>query len=195
MYTDKQSLIRFISQAFVSQDHVLQDIVDQFKYKEIKKGDYFLKEGKVSDEYLFLESGFLRAYLLDTDANEVTTAFHLPNSVVFEVASFFQRVPSQENIQALADCKGWVISFDQLNALFHGIPAFREFGRAMLVRGFVSLKMRTLSMINKTAEQRYEELLKSNPALFQYASLKHIASYLGITDTSLSRIRKEFSKK
>ena len=52
-----------------------------------------------------------------------------------------------------------------------------------------------LSMITETAEQRYEGLLKSKPEIFQHASLKHIASYLGITDTSLSRIRKEYSKK
>lgn len=52
-----------------------------------------------------------------------------------------------------------------------------------------------LSMITETAEQRYDTLLQNNPEIFQHAALKHIASYLGITDTSLSRIRKEFSKK
>jgi hypothetical protein len=74
------------------------------------------------------------------------------------------------------------------------MPAFREFGRHILVRGFAGLKNRMLSMITDTAEVRYMKLLDSSPAIFQQASLKHIASYLGITDTSISRIRKEISK-
>jgi len=79
--------------------------------------------------------------------------------------------------------------------LFHSVPEFREFGRAMLVKEFVAFKQRTLLLINKTAEERYADLLNSNGEIFQFAQLKHIASYLGITDTSLSRIRKEYAKK
>jgi len=115
--------------------------------------------------------------------------------MVFEVSSFFKRGKSKENIQALSECEGWFITFAQLNKLFHSIPEFRDFGRSILVQGFSELKSRMLSMITETAEQRYIELLKSNPDIFQHAPLKNIASFLGITDTSLSRIRKEFAKK
>lgn len=79
----------------------------------------------------------MRAFLHDTEGNDVTINFYSANSVVFEVTSFFQRVPTQENIQALTACVGWVLTFDELNMLFHTIPAFREFGRAILVKGFV----------------------------------------------------------
>ncbi|WP_431293338.1 hypothetical protein [Pedobacter sp. P26] len=79
--------------------------------------------------------------------------------------------------------------------LFHSVPEFREFARAMLVKEFVAYKQRTLSMINKSAEERYANLVATNNEVFRHAQLKHIASYLGITDTSLSRIRKEFVKK
>jgi CRP-like cAMP-binding protein len=79
--------------------------------------------------------------------------------------------------------------------LFHSLPEFRDFGRSILVKGFAALKSRVLSMITETAEERYAQLLKNNPEIFQHAPLKIIASYLGVTDTSLSRIRKEFSKK
>jgi len=82
-----------------------------------------------------------------------------------------------------------------LNNLFYSLPEFRDFGRALLAKGFASLKMRMLSVITETAEQRYQTLLKTNPEIFQHTALKHIASYLGITDTSLSRIRKEYQKK
>ena len=154
----------------------------------------FLKEGKISDEYLFLEDGFMRAFAIDTEGNDVTTNFYMAREVVFEVSSFFNRTTSRENIQAVTDCRGWVISFDELNELFDALPEFREFGRHILVKGFSALKNRMLSTITETAEERYQRLLQTNPAIFQYSSLKHISSYLGITDTSLSRIRKKFAK-
>jgi CRP-like cAMP-binding protein len=154
-----------------------------------------LRERQVSNEYLFLEHGFIRAFAHDVDGNEVTTHFYMPGQVVFEVTSFFNRVPSKENIQALTDCSGWFITYDQLNHFFHALPEFREFGRSILVKGFAALKTRMLSMITETAEERYAYLLQTAPELFQVVPLKYIASYLGITDTSLSRIRKEFAAK
>ena len=191
---DQKSLIEFL----ISTGHMsaleATAIADHFTLKELERHQFFLKEGRVCKEYLFLASGFMRSFAMDTNGNEITTNFHAPNQVVFEVASFFNQAPAKENIQALEDCSGWVISFDQLNRLFHSMPAFREFGRHILVRGFAGLKNRMLSMITDTAEVRYTKLLDNSPAIFQQASLKHIASYLGITDTSLSRIRKEISK-
>jgi len=86
-------------------------------------------------------------------------------------------------------------NYDSLQILFHSIPEFREFGRTNLVNGFIALKERTLSIINLTAEQRYEDLMRTRPEIFQNAPLKQIASFLGITDTSLSRIRKEFKQR
>lgn len=172
-----------------------REIAEYFEEKETFKGDLFLKEGQVSNEYLVMQKGFMRSYSFDPDGNEITTAFHNNTYPVFEVASFFNRAPSRENIQALTDCCGWAISYEQLNMLFHSIPEFRDFGRAILVKGFASLKTRMLSMITETAEERYASLLQHNPDIFQYAPLKQIASYLGITDTSLSRIRKEMMRK
>ena len=173
---------------------LVEEIAGQFEEKVIAKNELQLKVGKVSDEYLYLEQGYMRAFAYDTEGNEVTTNFCGPGEVVFEVSSFFNRTRSKENIQALTDCMGWQISFEQLNHLFHTLPEFREFGRSVLVKGFARLKDRTLSMITETAEERYAQLLTANPEIFQHAPLKMIASYLGITDTSLSRIRKEFSK-
>ena len=109
--------------------------------------------------------------------------------------SFFNCVRSKENIQAQTDCEGWYITYKQLNYLFHSLPEFREFGRSVLVKGFSELKIRMLSMITETAEDRYAQLLINNPEIFKQVPLKNIATYLGITDTSLSRIRKELSKK
>ncbi len=193
--TQQKSFIEFLQQTLPIKDEIAFNIVERFSQKKFTKGDIFLSEGKVSDEYLFLTNGFMRSSVLNTEGIEVTTNFYSKGLLVFEVGSFFLRVPSQETIEALIDSEGLAISFKDLNDLFHTVPEFREFGRAVLVKGFVAFKNRTLSMINKTAEERYSELIKSNPEIFQHAPLKHIASYLGVTDTSLSRIRKEFIKK
>jgi|KBSMisStaDraftv2_1062788.scaffolds.fasta_scaffold14561_4 CRP-like cAMP-binding protein len=191
----KTSLIQFIQQHLPADKPVAAEIAEHFEEKEMVKNDFFLKDGQWSDEYLFLEQGMIRAFTLDTEGNEVTTNFYTANNVVFEVYSFFNRTRSKENFHCLTDCGGFVIRYAELNQLFHSIPAFREFGRAMLVKGFSALKQRTLSLINEPAEQRYQYLVQHHPELFQYAPLKYIASYLGITDTSLSRIRREAFKK
>ena len=172
-----------------------ESITNHFDSKQISKGTLFLKEGQISNEYLFLRSGYMRSFLYDTEGNEKTINFYGPNRPVFEVASFFLRIPSEEYIEAITDVEAYVITFEKLNQLFHSVPEFREIGRAILVNGFVQFKKRTLSLINKTADVRYAELLASQPDLFGYASLKDIASYLGVTDTSLSRIRREYQKR
>lgn len=177
----------------MSNADIRQQVANQFSHKHIAKNQLQLTAGKICDEYLFLEKGYMRAFAYDTQGNEITTNFCAPGQVLFEISSFFNRTRSKENIQALTDCEGWFITYEQLNQLFHGLPEFREFGRSVLVKGFAELKGRMLATITETAEERYAQLLQNNPDIFQHAPLKHIASYLGITDTSLSRIRKEFS--
>ncbi len=172
----------------------LEIIVSVFDEIDFDKNEFLLKQGKVSD-YYYLAEGFVRAFTYDTNGIETTTYFYAKDHVVFDAASFFLHTPSTEYIQAITPCKVFAVTFEKLNRLFHDVPEFREFARAMLVREFVAYKQRTLSMINKSAEERYANLIAANKEIFQYAQLKHIASYLGITDTSLSRIRKQFAKK
>ncbi|WP_374950575.1 Crp/Fnr family transcriptional regulator [Mucilaginibacter sp.] len=191
----KDKLYQFLGNEKIISAPARQEVVDRFKHKALSKNQFQLTSGRVCDEYLFLEEGYMRAFAFDTGGNEVTTNFYAAGEVIFEVSSFFNRSRSQENIQTLTDCEGWFITYKELNELFHSLPEFREFGRSVLVKGFAQLKTRMLNMITLTAEERYELLLATNPGIFQHAPLKHIASYLGITDTSLSRIRKDLSKK
>jgi CRP-like cAMP-binding protein len=153
-----------------------QEIASHFTQKIIHKNAFHLTEGNHCNEYLFLEKGFMRSFAHDTEGNEVTTNFYSEHQVVFEVSSFFNRTISRENIQALTDCEGWFITYEQLNMLFHSLPEFRDFGRSILVKGFAALKSRVLSMITETAEERYAQLLKNNPEIFQHAPLIIIAS-------------------
>jgi CRP-like cAMP-binding protein len=192
---ENEKLIQYFISTNLISPIKAEEIAGHFTKKNIAKNQFQLKEGKICNEYLFLEDGFMRAFAYDIEGNDVTTGFYYNNHIAFEVSSYFNRTVSKENIQALTDCTGWYLTYQQLNNLFHSIPDFREFGRSVLVKGFAALKTRMLSTITETAEERYSSLLKSNPEIFQHAPLKFIASYLGITDTSLSRIRKEFSKK
>ena len=194
---EKSQLISFIKHNIpniaVTQT-ALDTIAEHFDELRFYKNEYLLKQGQVSN-YYYLAEGFVRAFTFDTDGNEITTFFYPQGRVAFEAASFFLRQPSTENLQAITDCKVFATNFEKLNTLFHSVPEFREFGRAMLVKEFVAYKQRTLSMINKTAEERYNKLVTDHSEILQHAPLKHIASYLGMTDTSLSRIRKESSRK
>lgn len=190
----QQQLYAYIQAVFPMEKHTCDQIVASFSFREISKNEFYLVEGYLSNEYCFLLEGFMRSYTHDVDGNEVTTGFFTSQQMVIDIASFFKRIPAQENIQALSDSKLLSVNFEQIQFLFHSIPQFREFGRTILVNLNVQLRQRMLSMIQQTAEQRYVELLKKNPAIFQNAPLKYIATYLGITDTSLSRIRKYYSK-
>lgn len=175
-------------------DSDIEKIVQSFERMSLAKGEYLLKQGRVSGYYVLL-NGHMRAYTTNDAGMEITTNFYTGERVVFEGLSFFLRQPSQENIVALTDCEGYYISFDALNVIFHEVPAFREFGRAILVKEFIAAQQQKLAFFNQTAEQRYLQLMNHSKDLMQVAQLRHIASFLGITDTSLSRIRRALSRK
>lgn len=195
MTNEKEKLTSFLLQTFPMPAATVASIANLFKEKEFARHDFVLKEGRICNEYYFLETGFMRAFTFDHEGNDITTTFYVADQIVCELLSFFKRIPSRENIESLTDCRCWYISFDELQTVFHGIPEFREFGRTILINAYSRLKQRMLSMIQETAETRYVSLLQSSPDIFQHAQLKYIATYLGITDTSLSRIRKDFSKR
>lgn len=190
----KESLVNYIQKILPMPVDKAEYIATFFTQKYSTKNDFLLKEGKICTESHFIESGFLRSYVVDIDGNEVTTDFYGSNIFANDFLSFFKRIPSNENIQVLADCTTWMINYDDLQTCFHTIPEFREFGRMMLINNYSRLKERMLGMIQLTAEQRYERLVTSHAEIFQNAPLKYIASYLGITDTSLSRIRKDIAR-
>jgi len=191
----RSHLADFILHTYPMPVSLALDISEKFYPVQLARGEYLLREGNVCNEYLFVTEGLVRSFALDPNGNDITTGFAAQGNVVFEVSSFFHRVPSRENIVAVTACSGLAITYTTLNELFHTLPEFREFGRSILVNGFASLKSRMLSTITETAEARYIQLLKTSPDIFRHAPLRTIASYLGVTDTSLSRIRKEISGK
>lgn len=168
----------------------LELILMQFEEIEFSKNEYLIEKGKVTRYYYFLETGFLRSYSIDTEGNDITTKFFAKNDIVIDWHSYFLKKPSKESIQALTKGKCWKISFANFMKLFN-IEAFREVGRTRLVNNYFELKNHSISVIADQAKDRYLNLLKEKPSIIQNVPLKYIATYLGITDTSLSRIRKE----
>ena len=186
----------FLANIFKEKDfskEELELILSKFSQVNFSKNDYILNEGKTENHYWFIERGFVRSYVVDTSGNDITTNFYAVGDIVIDWTSFFLRNPTRENIQALTDCKCWQLDFDTFQKLFNGIQSFREQGRTTLVNSYFVLKKQSVSMIADQAKERYIKLVKEKPHIVQNISLKHIATYLGITDTSLSRIRKEIS--
>lgn len=169
----------------------LDEIINAHEKVFFHKGDFILEEGKTSNEYLILEKGLARSFVNDFNGNEVTTHFFVENEIIIEVSSLFQRIPTQENIVCITDCECQKIDFDTFQELYHKIQNLSEWGRAWMSQELFTYKQRSVEMFTLSATKRYLNLLEQKPHVIQFAPLKQVASYLGVTDTSLSRIRKE----
>ncbi len=186
-----QDIFKEVYQHFLLSEADIENIKSCHEKVSFKKGEFLLKEDEIADEYYLLEKGLVRAFVLDFDNNEITTEFFCENEIVIVPSSLFQRMASKENLQTLTDCTLWKIDFGKFQELFHSIEGMREWGRAWFTFQLFTMKQRSLEMITETAKNRYLKLMKDKPEILLNAPLKQIATFLGITDTSLSRIRKE----
>lgn len=169
----------------------MQEIVSLHKKITVPKSDFLLEEGKTSNAYYLVEKGLVRFYVHNYNGNEITTQFICENEIANEVSSLFQRLPSEQNIQAVTDAVVWKISFDDFQHLYHHLESVREWGREWMSAQLFQSQLRSIEIITQSASSRYLHLMEQKPQIIQQAPLKQIASYLGIADTSLSRIRKE----
>ncbi len=174
----------------IKKDEIVKIMAAHQKIK-FSKGDVLLERGKIANAYYLIESGLLKMCLHDYNGNEITTAFHGKEEISIEVASLFQRIPTKERIVALSNGTAWKIEFEAFQELYQCIAGFSEWGRGWMSTQLFMLKQRSIDMLTKTAGERYLILLNERPEIIQHAPIKCIASYLGVTDTSLSRIRKE----
>ncbi len=173
---------------------IIIKIAEHFEFKRYEKKEFFLTEGTICNNLFILEEGYMRAFVRISDEHEITTDFISKSQSVFDPASYFNRVVSKENIQTLTECKGWCINYGKMHLLFHSIPELHELDCFLMLKKYVKLKNKMILSLTRTAEERYSLFMHSNPGIIQNVPLKYIASYLGITDSSLSRIRKETVK-
>lgn len=156
---------------------------------EILKGNFLIKEGSICRHLYFLESGCLRGYF-NLDGKEVTHWFAFENHFVTSFFSFVTRKPCVENIQCIEDCTLWAVHYDDLQRLYRDHTDMERLGRIMNERYYVMLEERFVGNHFKEARERYENLITHAPHIVQRVPLGYIASYLGMTQETLSRIRK-----
>jgi CRP-like cAMP-binding protein len=155
---------------------------------ELTKGAFLMTEGKVCQHVYFLEKGCLRGFY-NLDGKEVSHWFAFENNFVTSFFSFITRKPAIENIQTLEDCVLWAITYEKLQKLYEQHHDLERLGRIMHERYYVMLEERFVSNHFKEARERYENLVGQSPHILQRVPLGYIASYLGITQETLSRIR------
>jgi CRP-like cAMP-binding protein len=182
----------FLEQNFSKEDYA--KILSQYERIEFAKHDLLIAEGLVANYYYFMESGFARSYAINLEGADITTKFFSQADIVIDWHSYFLKAKCRENIQAITPCVAWKIKFEDFMKLF-SIEAFRDVGRTRLVNNYFELKNHSVSLIVDPAKDRYLNLVKEKPDIALSVPLKQIATYLGITDTSLSRIRKEIATK
>jgi len=154
----------------------------------VPKKAVLLKAGMVAHRIYFIKKGFVRAFYYKGDS-QFTSWFMGPGEIVISVYSFFSRKPSFENIEALENCTLQSISWEQLQELYKTFPKFNITGRIITEQYYIRSEERAINLQTLTAIQRYEKLLAEYPMIAQIASLGQIATYLGIKQETLSRIR------
>lgn len=190
-YEKNNHLIK--SEKYITASNLIQWNVDLklgLKNRSVKKGKLFLEEGQRCDYFYFILKGFVRLYYLDLNGNEITHWFSLENSMITSPLSFFKKEKNILYFEAVEDTELILITSEQLNTIIAQFKSTEEAVRNLYAEFAMILSRRVMSIHTQTAEERYLKLMKEHPYLFQKAKLTHVASFLGVTPQSLSRIRK-----
>lgn len=179
---------------FKEYGHLPPEIEDKLssyiKTQTKQKGDFFLKQGQIVSSLFIIETGLVRSYYIKDD-REINSWFGFENIILGSVLPLFYQQPSFENIEFLETSTYYYISNKDLNEIYKISNEMNTIGRKMTEEYCVILEDRIRSLQRESAIQRYNSLIKYQPDATQRISLGHIASYLGITQETLSRIRKK----
>lgn len=157
--------------------------------KKIRKRQYLVQEGGSSNYMSFVAKGCLRLYRVGKDGTEHILRFAIENWWISDFESFHSGIPSKNNVDALEDSEVLMIAKEQFDALCSTIPRFGALIRKLTEKNFAVHQHRILSNISETAEERYENFIRSYPQIYHRVPLHMIASFLGVTRETLSRLR------
>lgn len=166
-----------------------------FITKKIKKRQFLLQEGEVCRYTAFVNSGCLRAYTLDLKGNEHIIQFAIGGWWISDLNSFITNSASIYNIEALQNSEVLLLEKSAREKLFEAVPKMERLFRLLIEANDIAIHQRVRYSLSATAEERYLTFIMTYPTLFNQVPQKQIASYLGITPESLSRIRKNLSQK
>jgi CRP-like cAMP-binding protein len=171
---------------------------DEFKFfsdflleKKISKRDFFLKEGEVCNYTGFVNNGCFRTFTRDHEGHENVTRFAIEDYWIGDLYSYLTGDVSPYNIEATMDSTVLMIHKNDMEKVYEQVPKFERFFRIIVQRGYIALEKRFSIDLTSSALQKYENLLQKFNDIELRVSQKHIASYLGITPESLSRIKRK----
>jgi CRP/FNR family transcriptional regulator, anaerobic regulatory protein len=153
-----------------------------------KKNTLLLKQGHSCEYIYFIEKGFARAFY-SKNGKDATTWFARENDIITSMYALITNRKSNESIEILEDASLFRISYKELQTLYKIYPNINRLGRILMEKYFVELEERTLSLQFDSALERYQRLIAQQPYVLQRASLGQIASFLGMSQITLSRIR------
>lgn len=183
-----------ISRLINLNEEEIAHFTSKLQVREFGKKQIILQAGNVCRHSYFINKGCLR-YFYSVDGQENTGQFFFENGWYTDYESYLSGKPSKQNIETLEKSEVILLSKSDLQQLFIDIPKFEKYGRIMAENAFIGLRYRNEMLINQTAEERYLNLIKERPKVFERVPQHYIASYLGIQPQSLSRIRKNLSEK
>jgi len=154
------------------------------------KGHVLIQADKVEPHIYFIKKGMMRAYANSAD-NEITFWFGKEGDAVISMRSYVENQKGYEQIELLEDCELFRLDSKELKALYEQDIAIANWGRRFAEQELIKTEAMFISRQFRTARERYLELITADPELLQRVQLSHLASYLGITQVSLSRIRSE----
>ena len=185
-------LKKFISRFVTLSDDELDEITDKFKRKVIKKNDFVLRQGDTCKDFVFVDKGCLRLYYVK-DGIEVSVWFAFQPSSAIEIYSFISEKPSNYFLQAIEDSEVLSLPKTELKKIYQSHPKMQEMMRNFWEAVLLDLISRFTALETDTAEKRYMDLLNNTDYLGTLPQ-KYLASFIGVTPTSLSRIRKKLGK-
>lgn len=163
-----------------------ESLIETFERKKL-----LLSPGETARRVYFIRSGFLRAYFIDDSGNECTTWFSGKGDLMISIHSFFTQQPANEYIEVLQDCKLQSLTWLELNAYYADFREGNLLGRLVTQRYFILSEERAILLRTRSPEQRYDLLLRNHPEIEQQTTQQNIASFLGISRETLSRIRRK----
>lgn len=188
---EENKLIYYIKKWSTISDSEAEIILSSFEVFRIKKKKDLLVEGDICKYLYFIVKGCMRSFFIDSKGVEHIYQIRMDNNWISDLESFFSQEPSKFYIEALEDSQLLRITKEGLDELYNKIPNLERYFRILFQKAYVNALKRLNSTMWEPATTRYQEMLKEHPHMFQRVPLVYIASYLGITPESLSRIRKQ----
>lgn len=186
----RESLHRYVDNFIQLSGEEIGFIEEILTSKKIRKNELIAENGKVCQNIWFTSEGYFRFYHIDLKGNEITSDFYFAPTFITSYTSFITGNPSFVNVQAMNDMEVFEFSKRDLLYLYDKYPRIERFGRLIAEAIAINSEEHLFLLLNQTAEMRYRRLLEKNPRYINTIPLQYIASYLGITQETLSRIRK-----